>query len=148
MPDEYRFTGGVEELLYAAERDNLVELPADLGLAHAEDGTVQIYVLSTTELGVEPGADFEQAGQSAAQMDLAFGRVSGPGKNLEQRGLARSVVPDDANHFAGFHIQIEIAQCPEVASPLTAGLSGPTTESSGPFPERLAEGATDRTLAA
>ena len=42
MPRRVVLDGGVDELLDLGERDDLVELPVDLGLAHAEDGAVQV----------------------------------------------------------------------------------------------------------
>ena len=50
----------VEELLDLGEGDDLVELAADLGPAHAEDRAVEEDVLAAGQLGMESGADLEQ----------------------------------------------------------------------------------------
>ena len=42
--------------------DDLVEALVDLALGHSQNGTVQIDVLPTGELGVEAGAEFQQRG--------------------------------------------------------------------------------------
>ena len=51
----------VEEPTDLAELDDLVELALDLGSRHPQDGAVELDVLASGELGVEPGADLEQA---------------------------------------------------------------------------------------
>ena len=58
----------VEEFLDLGEGDDLVELAADLGARHAEDGAVEIDVLAPGQLGMKAGADLEQAGDPAAQI--------------------------------------------------------------------------------
>ena len=55
----------VEELLDLGEGDDLVELAIDLGLAHAEDGAVEVDVLAAGQLGVEAGADLQQRADAA-----------------------------------------------------------------------------------
>jgi hypothetical protein len=61
------FHRGVYELLDLREGHDLVELRGDLGAFHPEDGTVEEDVFASAELGVEAGADFEQARDAAAQ---------------------------------------------------------------------------------
>ena len=58
-----------------AELDDLVELALDLGPRHAEDGAVEVDVLAAGQLGVEAGADLEQACHPAADLDSALGRL-------------------------------------------------------------------------
>ena len=67
--------GGVDKLLDAGEGDDLVELAVDLGFAHAEDGAVEVDVVAPGQLGMEAGADLEQAGDATAQLDPAGGKV-------------------------------------------------------------------------
>ena len=66
MPRGIALDRRVEEFLDLGEGDDLVELPADLGAAHAEDGAVEIDVLAAGQLGMKAGADFEQARDAAA----------------------------------------------------------------------------------
>src|SRR5262245_36329395 len=53
--------GGVKELLDVSECNDFVELPANLGPSHAEDGAVEVDVLAASELGVETRADLQEA---------------------------------------------------------------------------------------
>ena len=62
-------------LLDARELDDLVEPPAHLLAAHAENGAIEENVLPPAELGVEAGADLEQTVHAAANFDLP---LSGP----------------------------------------------------------------------
>ena len=61
----------VDELGHFGKLDDLVKLPVDLGLRHAEDRAVEVDVLPTGELWVEAGADFKHGGNAAAQDNLA-----------------------------------------------------------------------------
>ena len=106
--------GGVEKALDLGEGDNLIELAGDLRARHAEDGTVEVDVLPTAELGMESGADLKQTGDPAPQLDAAGGGLGDAGKYLQQRGFARAVATDDAQHLAGFHLKRNILQRPEL----------------------------------
>ena len=49
------------------EGDDLVELSANLGAAHAEDRAVQKDVLAAGQLGMKAGADLEQRADAPAE---------------------------------------------------------------------------------
>jgi hypothetical protein len=92
--------GGIDELLDFGKSDDLVELAAHFVFAHAHDGAVEVDVLAAGELGVKAGADFEQAGDAAFDLDLAGSGGGDARQDLEQGALARAVAADDAEHFA------------------------------------------------
>ena len=71
MPLRVALDRRVEELLDLGERDDFVELAADLGAGHAQDGAVEKDVLPAGQLGMKAGADFEQAGHAAVDFDAA-----------------------------------------------------------------------------
>ena len=71
----------VEELLDAGELDDLIELSRDLGAAHAEDGPVEIHVVSPRELGMEARSDFEEAAQPALDVDVPGRRLGDAREN-------------------------------------------------------------------
>ena len=58
---------GVEKFLDLGKGDDLVEFPADLGAAHAENRAIEIDILAAGELRVKPGADLQEARDPAAQ---------------------------------------------------------------------------------
>ncbi len=106
---------GVDEFLYAREIDDLVELAIDLLLPHAEDGAVQVDVLAAGQLGVEAGADLQQAGDPAADFGPSAARLGNSGENLEQGRLAGPVAPDDPQHLTLAHLEGDVAQRPQHA---------------------------------
>ena len=95
------------------EGNDLVELARDLGAAHAEDGAVEIDVLAAGELGMEAGADLQQARHAAADFDAALGRRGDAGKDLEQRRFAGAVAADDADDLAPLDLEGDVLQRPE-----------------------------------
>ena len=65
----------VQEFVDAGEIDDGIELAVDLAPRHAQNGAVEIDVFAAGELGVEAGADFQQAAHAAVQLDApAAGR--------------------------------------------------------------------------
>ena len=73
-PARVALHGRVDEPLDAGELDDLVELALDLPPLHPEDRAVQEDVLAAGELGMEAGADLEQAADATA--DLGASRSS------------------------------------------------------------------------
>ena len=83
------------------EGDDLVELARDLRAPHPEDRAVQVDVLAPGQLGVEAGADFEQAADAAADLDVALGRLGDPREDLQQRVLPAPLRPMMPTDLAG-----------------------------------------------
>src|SRR6266511_2401519 len=104
----------VDELLDARELDDLVELLLDFPALHAEDRAVQEDILTTRELGVEARTDLKQASDSAADDRPPSRRRRDARQDLEQRGLARAVAPDDAEDFAFANGETDVAQRPDL----------------------------------
>jgi hypothetical protein len=69
---------------------------------------------------MEPGADFEQAGQTASHLDAASRWPCDATQNLEQRALARSVPTDDSDDVAGVYIERHVAERAQDALPIVA----------------------------
>ena len=90
----------VDELLDLREGDDLVELPVDLLLLHAEDGPVEEGILAARQFAVEAHADLEQRADAAAHLDAALAGLGHAREDLEQRALARPVATDDADNIA------------------------------------------------
>src|SRR5207249_4012770 len=67
----------------------------DLGALQPEQRAVEVRVLAAAEVGMEARADLEQRRDAAIHLKRARGRLRGSGEELEQRGLARAVRPDD-----------------------------------------------------
>ena len=103
----------VEKLLHLGEGDDLVEAVGDFGAFHAEDGAVEEDVFAAGELGVEAGADFEEAADAAVELDFAGGRFRNLGEDLEQGAFAGAVAADDADDFAFLNVEGDVSKCPE-----------------------------------
>ena len=117
--------GRVEELGDAREVHDLGQLLLDLLPLHAEDRAVQVDVLATRELGVEPGPDLEQAPDATTDLRAALRRRGDPGQDLEKRRLAGAVPADQAEHLALLHLEGDVPERPDVLPRVTAapGLS-------------------------
>ena len=125
---------------HAREVDDLVEAPAHLGPRHAEDGAVQEHVLAAGQLGMEAGADLEQAGHPALDRDPPLGRLGDARQDLEQRRLARAVVADDADHLAALDLEIDVAQRPELLDDVALD-HGAAAQHVGALAQRIAKAA-------
>src|SRR6266850_603889 len=104
----------VGEFLDLGKGQDLVELVVELGLAHAEQGTAQIRVLSPGQLRVETSSDFEEGADATVKLRASFRGIRDPGENLEQRALARAVGPDDADYLPASDLERGVPQGPDV----------------------------------
>ena len=103
----------VEKALDLGEGDDLVEAAPDLRPAHPEDGAVQIDVLAAGQLGMEPCSDLEQRSDPTGHIRVAACGLGDAREDLQQRGLACAVVPDQADDFALVDRQRDVAQRPQ-----------------------------------
>ena len=62
----------IEKFFDFGKGDDLIELLADFPLRHPENGAVEKNVLPSGELGMEAGADLEQARNASPQNDPAL----------------------------------------------------------------------------
>ena len=73
---------------------------ADDVVVEAQERASEQDVLAAGQLLVEAGAEGQQAGDMAADVDRALRRPDDPGEDLEQRALAGAVGPDDRERLA------------------------------------------------
>ena len=125
----------VEKLLDPREIDDLVELLFDFPARHTEDAAVEKDVLAAGELGMEPSADLQQAGNTPMDVDLAGRGPGDPREDLQQCALAGSVAADDADHLARMDVKIHVLDGPEqlmILPTITKGVLEPIDDR---FPE-------------
>ena len=108
------FDGGVDEFFEFGEGDDFVELAGDFGFAHAEDGAGEEDVFAAGELGMEAGADFEEAADAAVNFGVAGGGVGDAGEDFEQSGFAGTVAADEAEDFAFLDVEGDVFERPDV----------------------------------
>ena len=75
--------GRVEKALDAGERDDRVELPANLGAGHPENRAVEEHIFTPGELLIEAGAHFQKAPDAAVEIGLPFGHLRDARENLQ-----------------------------------------------------------------
>src|SRR6185369_16798847 len=95
----------VDERLEPGEPDDVVEAGVELLLRHAEDGAVQVDVLTPGELGMEAGAELEQRRDLPRCGDPPTFRPQDAGDALQQRALARSVLADQPERAPLWHLE-------------------------------------------
>src|SRR5262249_34312337 len=105
--------GRVDKLVDPGEIDDLVELLANFGTAHSEDRAVEEDVLAAGELGVETGADFQEAGDAAVDFDAASRRLGDLRENFEECAFSCPARTDDADTLSGLHVDRDVPQGPE-----------------------------------
>ncbi len=106
--------GAVDGMLQLGEGDDLVEARGDLRAAQPLDRSVQEDVLAPGEVGVEAGAELEQAAQTPAGGDGAGGRPDDPGHDPQQRRLARAVSPDERHRLPRGDLERDVAKRPHL----------------------------------
>lgn len=104
---------GVEEFFDFGKGDDLIQFADDFGFVHAQDGAVEEDVFAPGEFGVKAGADFEQAGNAPFDFDLSTGGGGDAREDFEQGAFAGAVAPNDAENFALFDGEGDVAQRPD-----------------------------------
>ncbi len=82
--------------------------------AHAENGAAQKNIFAAGQLGMEAGADFEQAADAAVERGAALGGARDAREHFEQRGFAGAVSADHADDFALLNFERNVADGPDV----------------------------------
>ena len=79
-----------------------------------EERAAEQDVVAPGQLLVEAGAERQQPGDVAVDVDRALGRMDDPGEDLEERALAGAVRADDRQRLAALDVQVDVAQRPEL----------------------------------
>src|SRR3546814_11389525 len=83
----------------------------DVRTRQSEHGPVQIGILAAGELRVESGPELQQGGDAPVDGDLARAWRQRAADQLQERGLAGAVSPDDADRLAPMDVEVQCAQC-------------------------------------
>ena len=94
--------------------DRLVA-PVDFAFGKAEDGGVEIDVVTAGEFGIEAASQFEQCGDTSADVYGAARRLRNAGDELQRGAFSRAVFADDAEDFAAFNGKAQISEGLEIA---------------------------------
>src|SRR6185369_1317374 len=77
-------------------------------------GRVHVDVFDAGEFRIKAGAQFEQRGDPSFMPNFTVRGFERTGDNLQQRGLAATVGPDDADHVALVDFKRDILQRPKL----------------------------------
>ena len=110
-----RFHRPLNEIADAGEVFDRLVTAIDFAFRKAEDGGVEIDVVAAGEFGVEARAQFEQGGDASVDGDGAGGGLHNAGDELQGGAFAGAVFADDAENFAAFNSEGQIADGVEVA---------------------------------
>ena len=127
----------VDEVANLGEGFDVLVALVDLPGGQAKNGAVEVDVVASGEFRVESRAQFEQRRDAPIHRDGSRTGMEYPGHHLEQRALARTILPDDAEGFAAPHLEGDIVQRPEVPVTFDA-IQGHQ------FPEPVARSVVDR----
>src|SRR5437773_2210354 len=100
----------IDKFCDLGERNNLIELSRDFVAPHAENRAVEVDILTTSQFGMEPGADFQQRSDAPPHVYVADGWPGDTRKDFQQRTLARAVPTDNADNVAAVHFKRNILQ--------------------------------------
>lgn len=142
-----RFDGLLDEVTDVGEGGDLVETLRHLGVREAVNGAVKKDVFAAGELGVEAGAELEEGGDAAVDLDGTRGRRERAGDELEQGGFAGAVAADDARGLAAADFEGDVAQGVEIAV-AASGAVGEAAVSAGATREEHGGGLRKRAMEA
>ena len=132
----------VQELFDLGKGDDFVELAFDLSPAHAQDGAIQEDVFAPGQFRVEAGADLQQAGHAAFDLNPPGGGRGDAAQQLEQRRFPGPIPANDADRLPTLNFEGNISKGPEFlarAIGLGVGLAE-SHEGFGLFGQHVPEG--------
>src|ERR1044072_65035 len=104
----------VDKLFHFREGDDLIKLAIDFGLAHAEYGAVEVYIITTGQCGVKAGAHVEERTDAPIDLRESARGFRNPGEDFEKCALPSSVMTNDSDDFATFDFERDVVQRPDV----------------------------------
>ena len=100
----------LDEIADVGELADAVIARFDLARRQSQQLRIEQDVLAPGELGIEAGAELQHRGDPPARRHGTRGRNERAAENLQQRRLARTIAPDDADGLAGADVERDIAQ--------------------------------------
>src|SRR5262249_41851473 len=105
----------VDCLLEPGERDDLVELLAQVRALEPVDRAVEENVLAPGQVGMEAGAELEQRADAAADVHASRRRLDDPRDQPQESRLPGSVPADEPDRAAGLDLERNVLQRHDVA---------------------------------
>src|SRR5438045_53423 len=98
----------VDEGSEVGKLDDALETVFHFSSREPENYPVEEDVFAPGQLGVKTCTEIDQRGDAALGAYLAVGRAADTRQQLEQRGLACTVVADEPNRFARLEPQVDV----------------------------------------
>ncbi len=121
------FDGLIDEVSDVGEGGDVVVFLLDVVFVAALYEALEEDIFATGEFGVETGAEFEECGNAALDVDGAGGGLEGAGDKLEEGGFPGAVASDDAPGLSFGDVEGEGMECGEGVG----GVGGGTAEHEG-----------------
>src|SRR5215467_10515705 len=117
----------VDELPDLREVDNTLELSPDLASRHAQDRSIQVYVLPTGQLRMESRPHLDQRRRPPIDRDLPRRGRRDACQQLQYRALAGTIVANDPESLPALDLEAHLSQRPEFRrrAPQTSQLAHP-----------------------
>jgi len=100
----------VDEPFQFGKGDDRVELLVDLFLGHAEHRRIEIHIVPTGELGIEPDTEFEERRNHPVDFHVALVGLIDTGQHLQKGRLSGAVAPYDTEKFPFFHLERDVIE--------------------------------------
>src|SRR5579885_853198 len=94
--------------------DDVSVFPIHFPGGEAQDGAVQIDVVTSGEFGIKTRPQFQQRRNAPADVEGARRGLKNTGDKLQERTFSRAVLADDAESLTAPDIKRYIAESPEV----------------------------------
>ena len=104
----------IRETFDFREREDRVDLAFDLAFRDAVYGAREVDVLHGVELRVETRTELQQGAQTTTRLTSSLAWPEDASEDLQQRALAASVTPDDAERLARLDLEMHVSKSPEV----------------------------------
>src|SRR5215469_7550495 len=106
------FYGLADEVANFGESLDFRKAPVHVFGRQAEDGAVEVNIVAARKFGIEPGAELEQRGYAAFDLDLSRCGLKNAGADLQQGAFSGAVLADDAKSFAALNFEGHVAKRP------------------------------------
>src|SRR6185312_8025728 len=103
----------IQKLSNLGKLDDRVKAAVDFGFAHAEYRAIEVNIFPPRQLGMESGANLEQAAQSPAKSNAALSGIGDLGNNFQQSTLACAIAAKNPDNIALSNFEADIIERPE-----------------------------------
>ncbi len=105
---------GIEKFLNIRKRNDLIEFALNLGPSHPEDRAIKENVFAPCELRMKSSSYLQKARNPSFRWIRPSGWFGDAAEDLQQRGFARAVAPNDTYDVSLPDLESDISKRPEI----------------------------------